>query len=79
MSDRPYIPRVTCEISHDLHRKLQKHVPHGTLRPLVTALLQMALEQQRIHGTEAFFRIIDGRATLTVSANENLSDPDDRF
>ena len=77
MSER-YVPRVSVEVTHEMHRKLQTTFPHGMLRAVVVALLQMTLSLVATHGVEALYRIVDGRARLSITSNETLVDDDSK-
>ena len=41
---QPYVPRLNIDLTHILHNKLQKYIPFGSMRPLVTTLLQQVVD-----------------------------------
>ena len=41
MSDgTKYIPRISFEVTHEFRERLQRCIPWGTMKPLITAILE---------------------------------------
>jgi hypothetical protein len=42
--DTKYIPRIGCEVSSELHAKVQKLIPHGYQKQIITTLLEQVVD-----------------------------------
>lgn len=52
MADGRYVPRISIEVSKELHAKIQKHIPWGSMRPVMAAILESVVELIESKGVE---------------------------
>jgi len=63
-----YVPRIGAEVSYELHAKVQKLIPHGYQKQLITVLIQQVIDLIETIGESkaplVIGAIITGKITL---------------
>lgn len=79
-SGTKYIPRISFDINEDLRSRIQSHIPWGTMRPLLTKMIEEVVLFIENVGTEhsnvVIAAIISGKISVVDILRKNEENRD---
>lgn len=70
-----YVPRVSFDISKELYSQIQNYIPWGSMKPLMTAMIESVVNLIEVVGTEnrsiIIGAIISGRLSILDIIRKN--------